>query len=419
MAAKTKTMELRFPARGVARRDTLRSAPDYRGPFPTPWAVNVRLEDAIDGRLRGGSWVGTASTAIPADQNQTLVDENGDTITDGTDPLVVSPQESIASSGGSLWVSPGPDTPTQTDADVIYRGRLLRTSDNAILASRQGDYEDFDYGKSVGDAGRAFVIQLSEAGEVGGDVVAMIPHKDRHLLGFTSGSVWALQGDPTAGGMLRNVSREVGIVTARSWCKDHLDRVFFLSSHGFYTIGADGSGLEAISEEVIPQELTGVVDPDTVLFYDHDKGGVYIEIPTAAVSWFFDTERKIFWPYDTGTTQSHVGIGPLKLGDATSFGRVLRLHGMTASGSADVTWRLLVGNSADEVADNLKTAITLAIAGSSYSQYVHSSGVWTAGINHRSYPRARAPWAVLWLSASGSWAYEGASMVTVLSGAWR
>jgi len=41
--------------RGIVRRQTLRQIPGNQGPWPTPWAVNVRAEDPIDRRLRGGS----------------------------------------------------------------------------------------------------------------------------------------------------------------------------------------------------------------------------------------------------------------------------------------------------------------------------------------------------------------------------
>jgi hypothetical protein len=49
------TKDILFPMRGVVRREALRSAPDARGPWPAAWAVNVRAEDNIARRLRGGS----------------------------------------------------------------------------------------------------------------------------------------------------------------------------------------------------------------------------------------------------------------------------------------------------------------------------------------------------------------------------
>lgn len=415
-----KTMELHWPMRGVIRRESLRAQGSSRGPFPSPWSLNVRLEDSLTNRLRGGSWAGIASTAISSDRAFTLVNSNGDTIQDGSgNDLIAYTQESLASSGGRFWVAPGSDAPAEDDADVIYRGRLIRVTSNEILASRQGNYEDFDYGGHVDDTGRAFAIQLSESGEVGGSVVALIPHKDRVMLGFTSTSMWSIQGDPTAEGVMRNISRDVGMVTARSWCKDHLDRIYFLSSHGLYTANADGGSLEPISEEFIPEELTGVTDVNTVLHYNHADRGVYIEIPTADVSWFFDTVRKQFWPYDTGSTNSHVVIGPYRLGRANHFGRVLNMHGMIATGSGTVNWRMVTGDTAESAASNAKTAIETFEASGDYSSYVKASGSWTAGRANMSYPRVRAVWCCLWLQAAAAWAYEGCAIETMESGKWR
>jgi hypothetical protein len=415
-----KMMELHWPMRGVVRRESLRAQSASRGPYPAPWSLNVRLEDSLTNRLRGGSWAGIASTAIPADRSFTLLDSSGDTIQDGAgNDFVVDTQESIASSGGRIWVAPGASAPGEGDADVIYRGRLIRLASNEILASRQGNYEDFEYGGHVDDTGRAFVIQLSESGEVGGNVVALIPHKDRFLLGFTSTSMWAIQGDPTADGVMRNVSREVGMVTARSWCKDHLDRLYFLSSHGLYAANADGSGLEPISEDFVPDELTGVTDVNTVLHYNHADRGVYIEIPTAAVSWFYDTERKQFWPYSTGSSNSHVAIGPLRLGRPNHFGRMINMHGMISTGSGTVNWRIVTGDTAEDAAANAKTAIETFEAAGDYSSYVKASGAWTAGRANMSYPRVRAVWCCLWLQAAAAWAYEGCAIETMESGRWR
>jgi len=197
----------------------------------------------------------------------------------------------VVHSGGYLVADPGDDAPgTSSNADCIFRDRFIRPVSQAIYASRQGDYTDWDLSSDLSDVGRPFVIQLSEAGEIGGNVIALIPHKDGHLLAATSNSLWVVQGDPTADGGLRNISRDVGAVGARAWCRDHLDRYYLLSAHGLYTVSADGSSLQALSEDVIPEELTGVTDEDTVLEYDHVTRCVRIYIPTADVNWLFETE---------------------------------------------------------------------------------------------------------------------------------
>lgn len=361
-----KTLQLEFPAAGVSRRLGLRAAAGGRGPYPSPWAVNTRLEDALTQRLRGGSFTAPAAGVKAA---------------------------------------------------VVYRDRALTFSGNMIQASRQGDHSDFDFSKDVSDLMRATFWQLSEAGEVGETVVALVPCRDTYLAGFTADETWVQTGDPLTGGR-RNVSRDVGILGPSAWCLNH-DTLYFLSSHGLYAMGIDGGGLKAISEDRLPVELTGLSDAACVLDYNHGDGGVYIHL-SSGLSWFYDVERDGFWSFDRSTTASHVLLGPFQLGTPANYGRVLNLHSTIAEGSADVTWRLVTGDTAEAAAANGKAAITASLAGTSFASYVASEGTWpTDSRNHICYPRTRAIWCCLWLAATGAWAYEEVLMTAVLSGSWR
>lgn len=408
-----------FPAAGVVRRIANAAVPGD-GPVSTPWAVNVRLEDTLTKRLRGGSFTGLELETVPYDRPRYILDSDGNTITDDDGNLLFADEEeSVAGSGGRLWIVAGPDAPAEHPAEVIYRGRLIRPDGSIIYASRQGDYSDWNYGADISDQQRAFAIQLSEAGEVGGDVVALVPHKDAYLLAATSDSLWVIAGDPAADGAMRNISRGVGMVAARAWCKDHMDRVYFLSSHGLYTVGADGQGLQAISENLIPVELTGVENADTVLVYNHADRGVYIHLPDDTVSFFYDTERQGFWPFTTDRLESHVLLGPVKLGSLDQLGVINAVHGMMAAGSAAVNWRIVTGETAEEAASNGKAAITAALGSSSFSSYVKYSGTWTAGRSVTTRPRVRGMWACIWLQSAGTWAYERITMQIATAGAWR
>lgn len=382
------TKEIQFPS-GVGRGLSFRQEIGKRDRYTCPWSLNCRTLD-FRGRLRGGSWT----------------------------PAAAATTVGVVHSGGYVVVDPGASAPgASSNADCIYRDRFIRPVGQAIYASRQGDYTDWALSSDLSDVGRPFVIQLSEAGEIGGSVTALIPHKDGHLLAATEDSLWVVQGDPTADGGLRNISRDVGVVGPRAWCRDHLDRYYFLSSHGIYTVGADGSSLQALSEDIIPEELTGVTDTATALEYDHATRGVRIYIPTAAVNWLFETEQNGFWPFKVGAG-SYVALGPIRLNDGETYGRLLRIHGITATGSADVTWRVLVADTAEQVSVNAKADIEALVAGNTPT-YSHSSGTWTAGVNHRSYPRARGMFMILLLSSSGTWGWEGAVCFTEPSGKWR
>ena len=157
-----KPLQIEFPAAGVVRRFGLRSSMGGRGPYPTPWSVNVRLEDSLTNRLRGGSFTGQAAG---------------------------------------------------TKSSPVYRDRAISFSSNIITAARQGDSTDTTLSVDVSDTRRPIIFQLSLADATGGTVVAVVPHKDAYLLCFTASETWVLAGDP-ATGQLRRVSDEVGIIGA-------------------------------------------------------------------------------------------------------------------------------------------------------------------------------------------------------------
>lgn len=360
-------MQIVFPAGGIVRRFGLRNSNGGEKPYPTPWAMNVRLQDDMTDRLRGGSF-----TAISAG-----------------------------------------DRPSE----ILYRDRVLTFSGRVITATRMGDHTDTTMSADVSDAMRPALFQLSEAGEQGETVVALVPHKDRYLLGFSSGETWSQHGDPLTGSR-HCVSREVGIIGADAWCKVH-DTVYFMSSHGLYSIGADGSGLQPVSEDTIPVELTGVSDSACTLTYNHSDRGVYIHL-TDEHDWFYDTARNGFWQFDANVAGSHVLLGPFHMGRENSYGRIQSLQGNMAASSKDVTWRIVPGSTAEEAATNGKSAISAAISEGDYDPYVTASGVWSAGRSHIAYPRTRAIWCCIWLSASeANWAYESVAMAIAPSGMWR
>lgn len=363
-AVPRKTFQLQFPSLGVVRRYV--NVPSRsKSEFATPYSVNTRLEDALTSRLRGGSFTGLAAG---------------------------------------------------TKSSPEYRDRAITFSTNAITAARQGNSTDTTLSADISDTARPIAFQLAEAGSTGGTVVAVVPHKDAYLLCFTASETWVLHGDPATGG-LRRISDQVGIIGSSAWCVDH-DTVYWLSEHGVYSAMADGSGLKDVSGDKIPEDLTGVTDAACVLDYNHADGGIYIT-RSSGVSWFYDTGREAFWPYDRTSNESHILLGPFMLGRPNAKGRVLNLHGVTATGSADVTWRIVTGDTAEDAAANGKAGIVADLAGGSYTTYVRAEGTWTAGRSHMAYPRIPAVWCVLWLRSEGTWAFEEVIMEATLSGRWR
>jgi hypothetical protein len=408
--AKTKVIELRFPNAGVVRRSGYSDRHDPRAPYPTPWAVNVRPEDPFDKRLRGGSMPTTRPTVATygADAlvDQTLLTEDGNTLITESALVIILDQKTTLG------------TATASVTGCLYRGRLVlidSTETNAIKMSRQGDYDDWDYGKDVGDIGRALFFQLSEAGEIGGAVTALVPHQDAFLLAATADTLWIVQGDPAANGTLRNVSRNAGIVSAAAWAKAD-DAVVFLAKDGIYSVQANGSGLQNLSLDRIPQELLDV--DSAVLGYSHADNAVYIFAVTDAVNsnWMFDLGGKGFWPVDNDVapTESHLLIGPIKMGEVGSFGQLVALHGVLGEDSGSVTWRVVTGDTAEDAVEHAKADI---IAGT--TTYAADSGTWAAGRSHLSYPRIRSQWIVIWLHSTAQWAYEEIILEISQFGRWR
>lgn len=408
-----RTIELRFPASGVVRRQGHWEGFQSRQAYPTPWAVNVRPEDPFDFRLRGGSRPGLTTT---------------------TD-----------------------NSPAGT---VVYRDRLceILNGGSVIRMSRQGDHTDFDYGSDVSDVGRSCLFQLSEAGETGENVIALISHKDAFLLAATADSLWVLSGDPVAGGTLRNISREVGIIAAGAWCKTE-NTIFFLSKRGLYAVQADGSGLKALSEELLPEELVDV-DTSTVtvlLGYRQADNGVYVFLVGDTLHWFYDVGAGGFWPFafvdsdheptavyeygsdlvlicadalarmiggdddDGEDIESHILIGPVRLAPGADIAVLSEFEGAMGESSGTVTWRIIVGDTAEEVAENGKTAIGLHLAGSTTAAaaYARYSGTFGAGRSRRFQPRLRGQWFAIWLSSTTKWAYEWIALRAVEAGRYR
>ena len=441
-----KTIEIRWPNLGVVRR-TANRVGGRQEAYPTPWAMNVRLEDSLTNRLRGGSFTGQASADFTTDVGTSATTFNATLhgFVDGlpvqlttTDTLpadletattyyvvnaTLSTFQLAESYGGTAVTFSDDGTGTHTASPIfakinpVYRDRAITFSENAITAARQGDSTDTDLDADVSDVARPILFQCAEAGSTGDTVVAVAPHKDSYLVCFTATETWVLSGDPATGSM-RRVSDHVGILGASAWCVNH-DTIYFMSAHGLYRMQADGSRLEPVSEDRVPEDLTGISDSDCILNYYHPDRGVYIHL-TASPSWFYDTAREGFWPFYTTSGDSHVLFGPLRLGTVDRFGLIQTLHGIIASeSSSSVTWAIVPGDTAEEAAENGKAAITASLAGSSYSAYVKATGTWTAGRSQTSRPRVEAMWACLWLSSTGSWAFEGATMNLLPSGGWR
>ena len=338
---------------------------------------------------------------------------------------------------------------------AVYRDRLVISGeDNAVYSSKMGDYSNWDYGRDVSDGSRAIVWQLALASDVGKKPTAIIAHKDSSLLIASNKSLWVLRGDP-ANGQLQRVSDDVGIISSKAWCKSG-DTVFFLSHCGVYKVGADGSGLEMVSENSLPVELKDINTSTTTVMmeFEQERKIIHLFLKTSGgndTHWIYELQTSAWWAVrfqnshspvavckhkgevilaggdghvrqiggndDDGTAiDSHVVIGAMRLGSVDKAGIANMIHGVLGTGSGTVTWRLVVGESAEQASDNAKLAIEAFQAGGDYSGYVKHTDTWTAGRSLAQYPRVRSLWCCVWLQSSDRWAFEGATMQLKESG---
>jgi len=519
-----RTLDLHFPNEGVNRRMAERRNPK-RGSYPCPWAVNVRLQDNIDRRLRGGSRPGLtkfvssdlgttisdlASINLSSSTGATevlfaLVDSSIKTVTGGvvatpvgylgadsgsdvlTDPsgnkilsgsasapssgfLLTGQQKVLAVASGAITrldpktgkvdtiIASAGTVPTGCTFGAIYRDRLILSGDdNAIYCSKLGDYSNWDYGRDVSDSSRAIMWQLAFGGQLGPPPTAMIPCKDNYMLMGSSRSLWVLRGDP-ATGQLQRISENTGIVSSRAWCKAE-NTVFFLSEDGVYKVAIDGSDFSPLSETQIPNELRNVNTATTTVLMGFEKArnAIHVYLKTSGGSdthWVYELAAQAWWPVrlqdshsplavcqhqgelllaggdgyvrsvggddDDGTAiESHVIIGPMRLGSEDRSGIINMMRGVLASGSGTVTWRIVVGDHAEQAADNAKAAIEAFQSGGVYSSYVKFSDTWDAGRSLAQFPRTAGSWGCIWLQSNAKWGLEGASMQLKLSGRYR
>ena len=434
------------------------------------------LADGVIKTLEGG--IATGQVAYLTDESgNILTDESANrlTVSSGLIPMsafLVTGQQHVfgvtttaiakmdvkTGQTDNLLASAG-TVPTNCTFGAVYRDRLcLSGQDNAIYMSKQGDYTDWDFGEHFENQQRAVPFQLSLGADVGALPTAMIPCLDAYMICASARTLWVLNGDPTADGSLKRVSETVGIIGSKAWVKVDTS-IVFLSEDGLYQVNADGSDLKPLTPDVVPDELRNIdVSTTTVrLGWDQDRQAFHIYLRTTGGSdthWMYEMVSQSFWPMryqnnhsplalcqcggnlllagndgyvrkvtgdddDGSKIESHVLLGPVKLGELDAEGLVNALRVVLANGSGTVNWRLIVGDSADTATDNGKLAIEAFQAGNSYTAYVAASGTLTAGRSTTKRPRVRGNWACLWLQSTSQWAFEGVTMQISSAGKWR
>lgn len=379
-----------------------------------------------------------------------------DTVLKLHDPATGTVETVVASAG---------TVPTGQPIICVYRDRvILGGSDHLWYASRMGEPTDWDFGSTFEDTGRAVAGQLGVNGRIGEVVTALAPIEDRILLMATENSLWALRGDP-ATGRLESLSDQVGVVGSRAWALSPDDLFCFLSNDGVYLW--DGRGApKRFSGERVPDELREL-DPSSLtinMVYDHEASGFHLFLTPGAgagTHWFFDLGRRSCWPVSLQTThqplsaayyvpsdlglvvlgssdgyvryfddsatdddgtaiQSHILVGPVRIASEDDKNAMLaEIHGLVdVEASGAVTWRVVMGETAQEAAELAYSDLTTVLGGGT-AVSVSATGTWGDARNNVVRPRTRGPWTVIWLSSSDQWAFEAMPIVARLVGRIR
>lgn len=275
---------------------------------------------------------------------------------------------------------------------VTWQDRVVAAEQHAVYLSRSGDPRDWDTGADETDEGRSIALTTLE--ETGDWVTALIPASRDVLLVAKSRSIYALLGNPAAGGQVIRISHNIGILNPHAWCKSPDGVIYFMSYDGLYAMAGPQAMPQPLLQNIDPQIRP---DPDTdtgTLVYDQFAEGVHIfgvESNNAIGDFFYHAPTNSLWPFsipssmamrsiggaaavettslagsriwigckdgylrrfDTAATNddgtaitSYVTIGPILLGDPLTDGRMDTLDCILTNGSGAVSWEMRVGSS--------------------------------------------------------------------------
>ncbi|MBE3036628.1 MAG: hypothetical protein IMZ70_06070, partial [Candidatus Atribacteria bacterium] len=188
----------------------------------------------------------------------------------------------------------------------VYRGRLVLAGNprypNQWYMSKVADPFNWLYGAD--DPMSAVAGNNSDAGQCPDIPRALISFHDDYLIFGCASTIWILRGDPVAGGSLDNLSDTTGIFGSNSWCFDDNRNLYFWGSGGIYKIRSDFSGIQNLTEMVLPDIINDEdADPTThriTMGYDKKRHGIVVSITVLATgvnsNYFYSFKTEGFYP---------------------------------------------------------------------------------------------------------------------------
>jgi hypothetical protein len=156
-----------------------------------------------------------------------------------------------------------------------------------------------------------------EAGQMGDVITALIPYADDYFVFGCANSVYLLDGDPTIGGTIENLSATEGIYGPNSWCKDNQSNLYFFSGNGLYKGEGGRHKPISLSQVQIPNwseewDLNPANGRVTCSF-DPNRNGVLVSYTS-----LLNGSNNNYW-YDIKTTGFYPESYPDNLGVFSSF----------------------------------------------------------------------------------------------------
>jgi len=256
--------------------------------------------------------------------------------------------------------------PTNCILAANWRGRLVLAGDlnnpQNFYMSRLGDPYDWNYSAlAIGDTASAFAGNLSNAGQIGQSITALMPFTDDLMMIGCTHSVWLMNGDPAAGGSISLVTDEVGVVGPRAWCKDPYGFLYFVGTGGLYRVRPPWEFYmppENLTEKTYDQYFKTLDAGASITSMVYDADTHYIHIyntpldQSAGIHLTFDTRNGGLWPVSFAPF-----CGPTTainyLGDASPETRAIFVGGW------DGYVRRLDDNAYDDDGEYISASLTL------------------------------------------------------------
>ena len=341
-----------------------------------------------------------------------------------------------------------------------YRGRLVLGGPGEVwYMSRVNDPTDWDYGANPGDVQRAVAGDTAPTGGLSFPITALIPHSDQYLIFAGTDAMSILNGDPAYGGQMQVLSPTIGCLGPAAWCQLPDGSIMFMSRDGLYSVPSGGGIPVPVSRPTLPAELLDVNPTNNAIsmVYDVKHRGVHLSITpnsgsASGTHYWIDVANPSFWPVtypaakqpismlrwnpissssvtnillggndgyirfvddsattDDGTTfTSSILYGPLRLGGAGYEGVLVHMAADLDLNSQNVTCGIFLGQNCESI-----VAAVLA-ANSPFLSYT-----WSAGTNHRVYPRCRNAATGLLVTGTAPWAIEDIRILARKGGVTR